>query len=128
LFARVNVLPDAAGSAIFAPSAIGVVPPTRSNSRSWSTRSRLRNALAAGSTDGIAVALDRCVLVETYARRHQEERPMPVGRTSMTIRVEARRRVRTAEEHEQVTAAVFVYVAVDEAGRPRPVPSLDVVR
>ena len=47
-----------------------------------------------------------------------------VGRTSMTIRVEAWRRVRTSEEHEQVTAAVFVYVALDEAGRPRPVPPL----
>ena len=47
-----------------------------------------------------------------------------VGRTSMTIRVEAWRRVRTGEEQEQVTAAVFVYVALDEAGRPRPVPQL----
>jgi len=47
-----------------------------------------------------------------------------VGRTSMTIRVEAWRRLRTGEEHEQVTAAVFVYVALDEAGRPRPVPPL----
>ena len=45
-----------------------------------------------------------------------------VGRTSMMIRVEAWRRVRTGEEHEQVTAAVFVYVALDKAGRPRPVP------
>ena len=33
-------------------------------------------------------------------------------------------RVRTGKEHEQVTAAVFVYVALDEAGRPRPVPPL----
>jgi acyl-CoA hydrolase len=32
--------------------------------------------------------------------------------------------VRTGKEHEQVTAAVFVYVALDEAGRPRPVPRL----
>jgi len=47
-----------------------------------------------------------------------------VGRTSMTIRVEAWRRVRTSTEHEQVTAAVFIYVALDEAGRPRPVPPL----
>ena len=42
----------------------------------------------------------------------------------MTIRVEAWRRVRTGEEHEQVTAAVFLYVALDETGRPRPVPPL----
>src|SRR4030095_17200294 len=47
-----------------------------------------------------------------------------VGRTSMRIRVEAWRRLRTGEEHEQVTAAVFVFVALDEAGRPRPVPPL----
>ena len=47
-----------------------------------------------------------------------------VGRTSMTIRVEAWRRARTGEEREQVTAAVFLYVAVDETGRPRPVPPL----
>ncbi len=47
-----------------------------------------------------------------------------VGRASMRIRVLACRRVRTGEEHEQVTAAVFVFVALDEAGRPRPVPPL----
>jgi len=47
-----------------------------------------------------------------------------VGRSSMKIRVSACRRVRTEEEHEQVTAAVFVFVALDEAGRPRPVPPL----
>ncbi len=45
-----------------------------------------------------------------------------VGRSSMRIRVLACRRLRTSEEHEQVTAAVFVFVALDEAGRPRPVP------
>jgi acyl-CoA hydrolase len=42
----------------------------------------------------------------------------------MTIRDEAWHRVRTVNEHEQVTAAVFAYVALDEAGRPRPVPRL----
>ncbi len=47
-----------------------------------------------------------------------------VGRASMRIRVEACRRLRTGEEYEQVTAAVFVFVALDEAGRPRPVPPL----
>ena len=45
-----------------------------------------------------------------------------VGRTSMTVRVEAWRRARTSHEQEQVTAAVFVFVALDELGRPRPVP------
>jgi acyl-CoA thioesterase YciA len=47
-----------------------------------------------------------------------------VGGTSVTIRVEACHRVRTGSEHEQVTAAVFAYVALDEAGRPRPMPPL----
>ena len=47
-----------------------------------------------------------------------------VGRASMRIQVLACRRLRTGEEHEQVTAAVFVFVALDEAGCPRPVPPL----
>ena len=45
-----------------------------------------------------------------------------VGRTSMTVRVEAWRRARTGEKPEQVTDGVFVYVALDALGRPRPVP------
>ena len=49
---------------------------------------------------------------------------LAVGRTSMRIRVLACRRLRTGDEHEQVTTAVFVFVALDEAGRPRPVPPL----
>ena len=47
-----------------------------------------------------------------------------VGRASMRIGVMACRRLRIGEEHEQVTTAVFVFVALDEAGRPRPVPPL----
>jgi acyl-CoA thioesterase YciA len=45
-----------------------------------------------------------------------------VGRTSMKIHVEAwARRFRTSV-HEKVTDATFTFVAVDEEGRPRPVP------
>jgi acyl-CoA thioesterase YciA len=44
-----------------------------------------------------------------------------VGRTSMAINVEAWRRHRHAEERIKVTEAVFTFVAVDEAGKPRPV-------
>ena len=45
-----------------------------------------------------------------------------VGRTSMKIHVEAwARRFRTTI-HEKVTDATFTFVAIDEAGRPRPVP------
>mgnify|MGYP003395305777 CR=1 FL=1 len=47
-----------------------------------------------------------------------------VGRTSMKIHVEAwARRFRTTL-HEKVTDASFTFVAIDEEGRPRPVPDL----
>lgn len=42
-----------------------------------------------------------------------------VGRTSMTIRIEAFRRDRFEEEQVKVTEAVFTFVAIDEAGKPR---------
>jgi acyl-CoA thioesterase YciA len=45
-----------------------------------------------------------------------------VGRTSMTIRVEAWRRSRTSDTRSKVTEATFTYVAVDENRKPRPVP------
>ncbi|MGI3903461.1 MAG: acyl-CoA thioester hydrolase YciA [Janthinobacterium lividum] len=48
-----------------------------------------------------------------------------VGRTSMRIHVEAwARRFRTAER-DKVTAASFTFVAIDDDGRPRPVPRRD---
>ena len=46
-----------------------------------------------------------------------------VGRTSMTIRVEAWRRSRTSDTRNKVTEAIFTYVAVDESRKPRPVDS-----
>lgn len=42
-----------------------------------------------------------------------------VGRTSMTIEVEAWRRDRFGEESCRVTQARFVFVAIDEDRRPR---------
>ena len=42
-----------------------------------------------------------------------------VGRTSMTIAIEAWRRHRHEEERVKVTEAVFTFVAIDEAGQPR---------
>ncbi|MCJ2181387.1 acyl-CoA thioesterase [Novosphingobium sp. 1949] len=42
-----------------------------------------------------------------------------VGRTSMTIAVEAWRRHRYEEERVKVTQAVFTFVAIDDEGRPR---------
>lgn len=45
-----------------------------------------------------------------------------VGRTSMKIHIEAwARRFRT-HAREKVTDATFTFVAIDEEGRPRPVP------
>jgi acyl-CoA thioesterase YciA len=45
-----------------------------------------------------------------------------VGRTSMTIRIEAWRRSRTDNASNKVTEATFSYVATDENRKPRPVP------
>ena len=44
-----------------------------------------------------------------------------VGRTSMTITVEAWRRERHLEESIKVTEAKFTFVAVDDQGKPRAV-------
>jgi acyl-CoA thioesterase YciA len=42
-----------------------------------------------------------------------------VGRTSMTIFIDAWRRERTQEVPEKVTEASFTFVAIDDTGRPR---------
>ncbi|WP_067731821.1 acyl-CoA thioesterase [Novosphingobium naphthalenivorans] len=42
-----------------------------------------------------------------------------VGRTSMTIAIEAWRRHRHEEEAVKVTEAQFTFVAVDDSGKPR---------
>ena len=44
------------------------------------------------------------------------------GRTSMRIAVEAWKRARHSEDQEKVTAATFVFVAIDEQRRPRALP------
>lgn len=44
-----------------------------------------------------------------------------VGRTSITIAVEAFRRQRSEEQATKVTEAKFTFVAIDEAGVPRAV-------
>jgi acyl-CoA thioesterase YciA len=44
-----------------------------------------------------------------------------VGRTSITIAVEAYRRQRSEETATKVTEAKFTFVAIDDAGHPRPV-------
>ena len=45
-----------------------------------------------------------------------------VGRTSMKFKVEAWRRSRDGDVEIKVTEAIFVFVALDSGGRPRPVP------
>jgi acyl-CoA thioesterase YciA len=50
-------------------------------------------------------------------------RLIAVGRSSIRVHVEAWRRDRTAEDAARVTEATFTFVALDEAGRPRPVPA-----
>jgi acyl-CoA thioesterase YciA len=44
-----------------------------------------------------------------------------VGRTSMTIHVQAWRRARDGDARSRVTEATFVFVALDDQARPRPV-------
>jgi acyl-CoA thioesterase YciA len=46
---------------------------------------------------------------------------LSVGRSSMRIRVEAWRRDRGGDAGNRVTDSVFTFVALDSAGRPRPV-------
>ena len=46
-----------------------------------------------------------------------------VGRTSMRIKVEAWRRARESDETEKVTEALFTFVALDQDGCPRLVPT-----
>jgi len=45
-----------------------------------------------------------------------------IGRTSMKIHVEAWARRFQTRTHEKVTDANFTFVAVDDAGKPRPIP------
>ncbi len=45
-----------------------------------------------------------------------------VGRTSMTINIEAWVRRFQTRLREKVTDAIFTFVAIDAEGRPRPVP------
>ena len=47
------------------------------------------------------------------------------GRSSMHLHVEAWRRLREAEDRHKVTQATFVFVALDEEGRPRPLPQAE---
>jgi acyl-CoA thioesterase YciA len=54
--------------------------------------------------------------VSVYARILRE------GRSSLHLHVEAWRRSREADDRQKVTQATFIFVALDEKGRPRPLP------
>jgi acyl-CoA thioesterase YciA len=45
-----------------------------------------------------------------------------IGRTSMTIHIEAWARRFQTQIHEKVTDANFTFVAIDDNGKPRPIP------
>jgi acyl-CoA thioesterase YciA len=45
-----------------------------------------------------------------------------IGRTSMKVHVEAWARRFRVSLHEKVTDATFTFVAIDDDGRPRPIP------
>ena len=45
-----------------------------------------------------------------------------IGRTSMKIQVEAWQRDRDSDQTAKVTEACFIFVAIDEDRKPRPVP------
>ena len=46
---------------------------------------------------------------------------LSTGRTSITIAVEAWRRLRDSDVSQKVTEAKFTFVAIDDQGRPRPI-------
>jgi acyl-CoA thioesterase YciA len=49
---------------------------------------------------------------------------LKIGNTSMHFQIETWRRSRDGDHTTKVTEAVFVFVAVDRSGRPRPVQKL----
>lgn len=53
-----------------------------------------------------------------------DARVIKVGRTSMTIQVDVYREQMATGEQQLATTGFFVFVALDDAGRPRPVPPL----
>jgi len=79
---------------------------------------RARSRVVTAALDGMAFHRPVYVgdLVSCYAK------VTSIGRTSMTVQVDTyARRGRTGEE-VKVTEGRFTVVAIDEAGRPRPVP------
>ncbi|WP_291424434.1 acyl-CoA thioesterase [Deinococcus sp.] len=53
-----------------------------------------------------------------------DARVIRVGRSSMTVQVDVYRETMASGEQQLATSGLFVYVALDENGRPRPVDPL----
>jgi acyl-CoA thioesterase YciA len=73
------------------------------------------------------VALDGMVFHQPVAVGDEVSiyaRVLRLGRTSIRVHVEAWKRSRNMAQAQsvRVTEGVFTYVALDEAGRPRPIP------
>ena len=90
----------------------------------------------AGSTPAFDIAHGRCATVAVDAMVFHQPvsvgdevsvyaEIVRVGRTSMTIDVEAWRRDRHGEERQKVTEAHFTFVAIDDERKPRAVPPAD---
>lgn len=79
---------------------------------------RARGRVATVAVD--AMVFHRAVLVGDEVSIHA--RVVGTGRTSIRVAVEAWRRRLSGDETEQVTEAVFTFVAIDADRRPRELP------
>ena len=87
---------------------------------------------AAGGSLAARRALGRCTTVAVDATEFHEPvfigdevscygELVKIGRSSMTVRIEAWGRRKASEELRKITETIFIYVAIDEDRRPRPV-------
>ena len=77
-----------------------------------------RGRVATVAVDGMSFHLP--VYVGDVVSCHCET--VRIGNTSIAVMVETWVRRRNSEKHEKVTEGLFTFVAIDEEGRPRPVP------
>jgi acyl-CoA thioesterase YciA len=79
---------------------------------------RAAGRIATIAVDGMAFLQPVFIgdLVSVYAELER------VGRTSLRVRIDSYVRRRRDHTRVKVTEGVFTYVAIDENGRPRPVP------
>jgi acyl-CoA thioesterase YciA len=80
---------------------------------------RARGRVATVAVDGMV--FHRPVLVGDEVSMYAQA--VKIGRTSITVHVEAWRRSQFTDEAIKVTEATFTLVAIDDQRRPRPVPA-----